>query len=105
MTAGRHAISTDKDWCTPPSIVASVSQVFDGEIDLDPCSNEHSYVDARVRYSLPDRDGLRESWRFQRIFVNPPYGSDVDRGTRIMHWFARISEAAANGSEVIALCP
>ena len=105
MTAGRKALSDTKHWCTPPEIVASVRQVFGGEIDLDPCSNEHSMVDARVNYSLPEHDGLVESWDYPRIYVNPPYGSDPSRGTRIAHWFARIAEAAANGSEVIALVP
>jgi hypothetical protein len=105
VTAGRQALSENKDWCTPPNIVASVRRVFGGEIDLDPCSNSYSLVGARVSYRLPDQDGLVESWDFERIYVNPPYGSDKSRGTRIAHWFARIGGAARRGSEVIALVP
>jgi hypothetical protein len=105
MTAGRKAITSTKDWCTPPEIVASVRRVFGGQIDLDPCSNRHSLVGARVNYLLPDQDGLVNSWDYPTIFVNPPYGSDRGRGTRILHWFERIAEAAANGSEVMALVP
>jgi len=105
VTAGRQALSENKGWCTPPNIVASVKQVFGGEIDLDPCSNEFSLVGAHVAYQLPVHDGLVESWDFPRIYVNPPYGSDKARGTRIGHWFARIGEAARRGSEVIALVP
>ncbi|TXH08347.1 MAG: N-6 DNA methylase [Spirochaetes bacterium] len=105
MTAGRKSITDTKHWCTPPSIIRSVRQVFADEIDLDPCSNEHSMVDAKVNYRLPEHDGLVESWDFKRIFVNPPYGSDASRGTRIAHWFTRIAEAAKRGSEVIALVP
>lgn len=105
MTAGRQALSLTKDWSTPPEILASVRDTFGGQIDLDPCSNEHSLVNAKVEYRLPERDGLRESWDESTIFVNPPYGSDPSRGTRIAHWFARIAEAAKAGSEVIALVP
>jgi hypothetical protein len=105
MTAGRQSVTETKDWCTPPALLASVRRTFGGDIDLDPCSNAHSVVGARVSYELPEHDGLAESWDYQRIYVNPPYGSDQQRGTRILDWFARIAEAAAAGSEVIALVP
>lgn len=105
MTAGRQAVSIAKDWCTPPSIVSSVKATFGGAIDLDPCSNEHSLVGARREYRLPEVDGLRADWDARTIYVNPPYGSDPERGTRIMHWFQRITSAVAEGSEVIALVP
>lgn len=98
-------MSETKDWCTPPGILDSVRKVFGGVIDLDPCSNPHSLVDARVEYRLPANDGLRESWDHKRIFVNPPYGSDRQRGTRIRHWFDRVAQAAEAGSEVIVLVP
>lgn len=105
MTAGRKSISDTKDWCTPPQIIESVRSVFGGEIDLDPCSNNHSLVAARVNYVLPENDGLVDSWEYDHIYVNPPYGSDPVRGTRIAHWFARIGEAAEAGAEIIALVP
>lgn len=105
MTAGRHVVSVTKDWCTPPKIVESVKECFNGTIHLDPCSNDFSFVDAQVEYRLPESDGLRASWDYPTIYVNPPYGSDKQRGTRILHWFERIGEAASRGSEVIALVP
>jgi hypothetical protein len=105
VTAGRQAVTDTKDWCTPPNLLQSVRRAFGGRIDLDPCSNEHSLVKARVSYRLPDKDGLVEPWTFKHIFVNPPYGTDKERGTRIAHWFAKIAEAARTGSEVIALVP
>lgn len=105
MTAGRKPISIAKDWCTPPSIIQSVREVFGGSIALDPCSNEHSLVGAETEYVLPTHDGLVESWDYPTIYVNPPYGSDPERGTRIAHWFSRMVDAAVRGSEVIALVP
>jgi len=105
MTAGRNAISATKDWCTPANYLMSVRRVFGGSISLDPCSNEYSLVNAEMEYRLPENDGLVETWDFPTIFVNPPYGSDAIRGTRISHWFQKIGDAAANGSEIIVLVP
>lgn len=105
MTAGRQSVSIAKDWCTPPSIIESVKEVFGGRVDLDPCSNEFSMVGAEREYVLPETDGLSAPWDAETIYVNPPYGSDAERGTRIIHWFERMVEANWRGAEVIALVP
>ncbi len=106
MSAGRTIISQSQDWGTPDKYISAVKRFFGGEIDLDPCSNTHSLVGAGVEYRLPKHDGLKESWNFQRIFVNPPYGIDQERGTSINHWLYRCAAAHSHyGSEVIALVP
>jgi hypothetical protein len=106
MTAGRTVIGLSRDWGTPEKYVSAVKHVFGGEIDLDPCSNKFSVVQAKVEYRLPARDGLKETWKFHRIYVNPPYGSDKERGTRIRDWLERCADAHENfGSEVLALVP
>lgn len=106
MTAGRTVISDNKDWCTPPKYVEAVRECFGGEIHLDICSNKHSIVRAKVEYQLPTQDGLRESWAFPTIYVNPPYGADRVAGTTIKHWLRRCAEAHQEyGSEVLALVP
>lgn len=106
MTAGRQVISKKKDWGTPKKYVDAVKEVFGGVIHLDPCSSPHSIVGAVVEYMLPEHDGLSESWNFPTIYVNPPYGNDVERGTRIVDWFRKCEEAnRLYQSEVIALVP
>ena len=106
MTAGRKVNSVSQDWGTPQRYIEAVKEVFDGRINLDPCSNKHSIVNATVEYRLPDHDGLRESWNFKKIYVNPPYGADRERGTTIKHWLYRCAQANKNyGSEVLALIP
>lgn len=106
MTAGRTVNSLSQNWCTPPKYVKAVKDAFAGEIDLDPCSNQWSIVGARTEWSLPKNDGLRGSWSFKTIFVNPPYGSDKERGTRISDWLAKCADAHTEfASEVIALIP
>jgi hypothetical protein len=106
VTAGRTLNTLSQEWGTPEKYVKAVRDVFGGHIDLDPCSNEYSIVDARTEYRLPKHDGLRESWDFPSIYVNPPYGIDKERGTSIKKWLCRC--AAANlehRSEVLALVP
>ena len=106
MTAGRKVVGLSQHWGTPPKYVNVVREFFGGVIDLDPCSNEYSLVNARVEYSLPEQDGLKETWNFPTIYVNPPYGLDSARGTRISHWLAKCEEAnRVHGSEVLALVP
>jgi len=106
MTAGRTVNSLSQDWGTPRKYVDAVRRVFGGQIVLDPCSNQYSIVNALTEYSLPETDGLRESWGFPTIYVNPPYGADKKRGTTIRHWLRRCAEACeSHGSQVLALIP
>lgn len=106
MTAGRKIVSNNQDWCTPPRYVEAVRRFFGGSIELDPCSNKHSIVKARVEYRLPKVDGLHVSWDYPTIYVNPPYGADRSRGTTIKHWLRKCFEAhQLHNSEVLALIP
>ena len=106
MSAGRTIISQSQEWGTPQKYITAVKKVFGGKIDLDPCSNVHSIVDADVEYHLPLQDGLKESWNYRKIFVNPPYGIDQERGTSIKHWLYRCATAnRTQDSEVLALVP
>lgn len=106
MTAGRSIVSISQNWCTPPKYVAAVREVFHGRIELDPCSNAHSIVKADTEYRLPQHDGLRESWRFSTIYVNPPYGADRERGNTIRDWLRRCALAhSEHGAQVLALVP
>jgi len=106
MTAGRTINSKSIHWCTPLKYINAVKKVFNNKISLDPCSNEWSVVRADVEYKLPNYDGLLESWDYSTIFVNPPYGLDKERKTRIKDWLKRCCFANQNhNSEVIALVP
>jgi hypothetical protein len=106
MTAGRTINSLSQEWGTPEKYVCAIREFFGGEIELDPCSNEHSIVKARVEYCLPKNDGLTDSWHFKTIYVNPPYGIDKERGTSIIKWLSRCAQAHTEyKSEVLALVP
>ena len=106
MSAGRNINTLSHSWGTPSKYVHAVKSVFGGYIDLDPCSNEFSIVNAKVEYKLPYQDGLKETWNFPKIYVNPPYGIDKENRTTIKHWLAKCAYANAEyGAEVIALVP
>lgn len=66
----------DRDtWCTPKWITEAL-----GKVDLDPCANERSHVQAKISFHLErGDDGLVKApnvGRSWRVFINPPY-SDV----------------------------
>jgi hypothetical protein len=106
MTAGRSVNSMRQDWGTPKKYVEAVRAVFGGEIALDPCANHYSIVEATTEYRLPQHDGLKESWNFATVYVNPPYGADRQTGTTIKNWLHKCVAAHRNyGSEVLALVP
>lgn len=106
MSAGRTVNSKSQTWGTPPKYVNAVKEFFGGSISLDPCSNEYSIVNAETEFSLPKTDGLKEKWDFSTIYVNPPYGSDRERGTTIKHWLAKCAQSHKDfSSEVLALVP
>lgn len=106
MTAGRTLNTISQEWGTPGKYVQAVQTFFNGQIDLDPCSNQYSIVHAKIEYRLPAQDGLKASWDFPTIYVNPPYGIDKERGTSIKHWLGRCALAhQEHKSEVLALVP
>ena len=107
MTAGRKSITLKKDWGTPKKYVEAVRLVFDDEILLDPCSNKSSIVNAETEFMLPQHDGLDESWyNYSKIYVNPPYGTDMIRGTRIKDWLKKCAETNnESNAEILVLIP
>ena len=106
MSAGRNINSLSQDWCTPPKYVEVVNEMFDNSIDLDPCSNEFSIVNATTKFELPNQDGLFEEWNYKTIYVNPPYGRDKNRKTTIKDWFKKCFKAYNEyNSEVLTLVP
>ncbi|GAB1415884.1 hypothetical protein MASR2M117_12900 [Paludibacter sp.] len=89
MSAGRSVNSQSQSWGTPQKYVTAIKKFFGGSIALDPCSNEYSIVYAETEFMLPKQDGLKEDWNYPTIYINPPYGSDRERGTSIKNWLAK----------------
>ena len=119
---GNAAISsTGKvSYTTPEYLLALVRNFFSDlegvevDINLDPCSNPESTVNASLNYQLeplgptqdPTRvicgDGLKylqEEARSQSVFINPPFGRGVAQ------WFRAAIAAAARDCVVVMLVP
>ena len=67
MSAGRSIITLSQSWGTPHKYVKAVKDFYGGNINLNPCSNEYSVVNAETEYRLPEHDGLKESWNYPNI--------------------------------------
>ena len=61
MSAGRQVNTLSQEWCTPAKYVNAVKKFFGGEIDLDPCSNEHAIVHAKTEFRLPKPENICQS--------------------------------------------
>ena len=104
MSAGRNHISKNKSWNTPPKYIDLINKFFN-IIELDPCSNENSMVNAKINYTLPI-DGLKESWNYKTIFINPPYGKSPETKTSIYDWINKGLDASVKyKSELLYLIP
>ena len=95
--SGYAKLNNNKDWNTPKKYCDAVKDFFE-EIDLDPCSNDGSILECKIKYQLPEQDGLILSW-MRRTFVNPPYG------TGIKSWFKKAYLEYQNGNEILMLVP
>ncbi len=99
--------SNKDDWNTPGEVLEAVARL--GPIDLDPCSNLSSIVDAETNYMLPGQDGLKLPWLLHNgpgmepprglVYCNPPYGRVI--GT----WIDKCRDEAGTGAEIVALVP
>lgn len=106
MEAGRKNKDNKKDWNTPIKIIKIVKDFYGGKIELDPCSNDNSLVYAENNFILPFNDGLFEDWNYKYIYVNPPFGRDMTRKTRIYNWITKSIESnKLYNSEIILLIP
>lgn len=126
--AGAIASTGKTNYCTPEWIVEAVRDFY-GTIDLDPCSNANSLVNALVNFYHPDdiltaaaiaeksplerespttfffsaQDGLDLSaWAYnRRVYINPPFGNK-----NITKWVQlAIKAKEEKNCEVILLIP
>lgn len=66
------------DWGTPQDFFDKLDSEFD--FTLDPCASPNT---AKCkRFFTPVEDGLKQSWRGERVFMNPPYGREISNWVR-----------------------
>ena len=100
MSAGRKIKTGSIHWCTPPKYTIPITEFF-GKIELDPCSNSESIVNANVELI---EGGLDYDWETaSTVFVNPPYGRNGK--TSIYDWLKKCFTSHSERCEIIALIP
>ncbi len=98
--AGYIGTSKKTDWNTPAYLLDHCREAMGQEFDLDPCSNDTSLVRAKKSVILPE-DGLELNWiTYPNIFVNPPFGRDLKRGTSIKDWVQKVSNTYTFSSAI-----
>jgi site-specific DNA-methyltransferase (adenine-specific) len=67
--------SENSEWETPPELFNTLNDVF--HFTLDPCATKQN---AKCKkFYTKKQDGLKQSWKGESVFVNPPYGREVDK--------------------------
>jgi len=58
------------DWSTPQPFFDRLNEIY--HFDLDPAASAENAKCAE--YFTAEQNGLRQSWKGHRVFLNPPYG-------------------------------
>lgn len=84
------------EWETPRHIFDALDDFW--KFTLDPASSDENAL-CDKHYTKED-DGLSHSWRGERVFLNPPYGSEIG------DWVRKAYNECLDGTTVvIALLP
>lgn len=87
----RRVLTSSKDmaWATPQEWFNYLNLEF--KFTLDPCCVPET---AKCKkFYTPDDDGLAQSWKGERVFMNPPYGRELSSWMRKAYEEARDNEA------------
>ena len=84
------------NWSTPDYLFENLNMLYN--FTLDPCSDDRNYK-VKKHYTLKD-DGLKQSWKNEVVFMNPPYGRCI------YNWIKKADyEVKHNNCIVVALLP
>lgn len=83
------------EWGTPPALFAELDAEF--SFTLDPAATMENAKCAKF-YTKED-DGLAQSWEGERVFLNPPYGTDAAK------WIAKAYFESDRAEVIVALLP
>jgi phage N-6-adenine-methyltransferase len=85
-----------REWRTPPELFRELDAEF--HFTLDPCTTADNPLGTSKFYTEAE-DGLAHDWRYERVFMNPPYGREVKS------WTYKARKAAERGALVVGLLP
>lgn len=81
-----------REWRTPPELFLALDREF--SFTLDPCATRSNALCRR--FFTEKQNGLAQSWKGERVFMNPPYGAEIYAWTR---------KARDSGALVVGLLP
>lgn len=91
-----HYSSEKMDYGTPDSLFNPLNERF--SFTLDPCATKANAL--CKKYFTRADNGLKQSWKGHRVFMNPPYGREQ------IDWVHKaIAEWGENGVFTVALLP
>lgn len=85
--------SSNMLWETPDNWFAYLNLEFG--FTLDPCCTVESTK--CKKFYTPLEDGLSQSWKNERVFMNPPYGKEIKA------WMRKAYESALN-EQALVVC-
>jgi len=88
--------SRSEEWETPPDLFRRLNDEF--RFTLDVCATAENAKCSK--FFTKKENGLLQSWRGERCWMNPPYGKSIHYWMRKAKW-----EYIRNGTLVVALVP
>ena len=90
-----HFSSETCEWSTPQWLFDALDREFG--FALDPCATAENAKCSK--YFTAADDGLKQSWDYQVVFMNPPYGRVIGA------WMRKAWESSLRGATVVCLVP
>ena len=87
--------SDSVEWGTPQALFDAQNLIHNFTLDVAASVKNHKCP----RYFTQKMDGLAQSWKGERCWMNPPYGR------AIRHWMEKACNESKNGALVVALVP
>ena len=87
--------SKSNEWETPQDVFDMLNDEF--HFTLDPCST-HLNAKCEKHFTIAE-DGLKQDWRGETVFCNPPYGRELPL------WIEKAAKSAGGGTTVVMLIP
>lgn len=87
--------SVDTTWETPQEFFNTLNEEFN--FTLDPCCLPET---AKCnKFYTPKENGLIQDWSGETVFVNPPYGKEINK------WAEKCHKEAKKGTVIVMLVP
>lgn len=94
INKGLFSSATD-DWATPQVFFDELNKEFN--FTLDPCASSSN---AKCKkFFTKEQDGLKQSWKNETVFCNPPYGREIGS------WVKKCYDENKSGATVVMLIP